>query len=110
MNMGCVSHLRVAPRFIAMRSVQGRLYQRGHALIMKTAMDNVTLSFRNCTFHRACEPIVNLLSFSSTACPCKRRFTAVLPGAPVRQDCKDRLALSLPPLGACRSFVILSPR
>jgi hypothetical protein len=38
--------------------------------------------------HRACEAVVNLLSFSSTARPCARRFTAVLPGAPVRQDCK----------------------
>src|SRR5215472_4628320 len=63
MHMGCVSYLRVAPRDIAMRSVQGRLYQRGHALIMKTAMDNVTLGFWYCAFHGAGEPIVSLLSF-----------------------------------------------
>ena len=45
-----------------MRSVQGGLYQRGHALIMKTAMENVTLGFWYYTLHPAGEPIVSLPS------------------------------------------------
>ena len=42
MNTSRVAHLRVAPHNIAMRSVQGRLGQRAHALIMKSAKENVT--------------------------------------------------------------------
>jgi hypothetical protein len=38
--------LRVAPHNVAMRSIQGRLCQRAHALIMKKAMDNVTLTLQ----------------------------------------------------------------
>ena len=44
MNTSGVAHLRVAPDNIAMRSTQGMLGQRAHALIMKRAMENVTLS------------------------------------------------------------------
>ena len=58
MNTNRVAHLRVAPHNIAMRSIQGRLRQRAHALIMKKAMDNVTRGFGEHTPTGAGEPVV----------------------------------------------------